>query len=78
LRAFENRTLRRIFEPKREEIIGGWRKVHNEELHNLYFSTNTMRITWAVYVARMAKKKNALFIRKTRRKVTTRKTQTYM
>jgi hypothetical protein len=33
---FENRELRRIFGSKRDEIIGGWRKVHNEELHNLY------------------------------------------
>jgi len=33
---FENRVLRRIFEPKREEVVGGWRKLHNEELHNLY------------------------------------------
>jgi hypothetical protein len=33
---FENRVLRRIFGPKRREIEGGWRKLHNEELHNLY------------------------------------------
>jgi hypothetical protein len=38
LRAFENRVLRRIFGPKKNEVVGGWRKVHNEELHNLYFS----------------------------------------
>jgi hypothetical protein len=38
LRVFENRVLRKIFGPKRErdEVIGGWRKLHNEELHNLY------------------------------------------
>jgi hypothetical protein len=35
-RVFENRVLRRIFGPKRVEIIGSWRKLHNEELHNLY------------------------------------------
>jgi hypothetical protein len=35
LRVFENRVLRRIFEPKRNEVTGGWRKLHNEELHNL-------------------------------------------
>jgi hypothetical protein len=35
-RVFENRVLRRIFGPKRDEIIGGWRKLYNEELHNLY------------------------------------------
>jgi hypothetical protein len=33
---FENRVLRRIFGPKRDEVTGGWRKLHNEELHNLY------------------------------------------
>jgi hypothetical protein len=36
LRVFENRMLRRIFEPKKYEATGGWRKLHNEELHNLY------------------------------------------
>jgi hypothetical protein len=37
---FENRVLRRIFGPKRDEIIEGWRKSHSEELYNMYFSTN--------------------------------------
>jgi hypothetical protein len=36
LRVFENRVLRRIFGPKRDEVSGGWRKLHNEELHGLY------------------------------------------
>jgi hypothetical protein len=36
LRVFENRVLRRIFRPKRNGVTGGWRKLHNEELHNLY------------------------------------------
>jgi hypothetical protein len=36
LRVFENRVLRRIFGPKRDEATGGWRKLHNEDLHNLY------------------------------------------
>jgi hypothetical protein len=36
----ENRALRRIFGPKREEVAGGWRRLHNEELHNLYASPN--------------------------------------
>jgi hypothetical protein len=36
LRVFENRMLRRIFGPKRDEVTGDWRKLHNEELHNLY------------------------------------------
>jgi hypothetical protein len=34
MRVFENRVLRRIFGPKREEVAGGWRRLHNEELHN--------------------------------------------
>jgi hypothetical protein len=38
VRVFENRVLRRIFGPKRDEVTGGWRKLHNEELHNLYSS----------------------------------------
>jgi hypothetical protein len=36
LRMFENRVLRRIFGMKKDEVIGGWRKLHNDELHNLY------------------------------------------
>jgi hypothetical protein len=42
LRVFENRMLRRIFGPKRDEVTGDWRKVHNEELHNLYSSPNVI------------------------------------
>jgi hypothetical protein len=38
----ENRVLRRIFGPKREEVAGGWRRLHNEELHNLYASQNVI------------------------------------
>jgi hypothetical protein len=38
LRVFENRVLKRIFGPKRDEATGGWRKLHNVELHNLYYS----------------------------------------
>jgi hypothetical protein len=38
VRVFENRVLRRIFEPKRDEVTGDWRKLHNEKLHNLYSS----------------------------------------
>jgi hypothetical protein len=44
LRAFENRELRRIFGPKREEVAGGWGRLHNEELHNLYHSLNIIRV----------------------------------
>jgi hypothetical protein len=40
LRVFENRVLRKIFVPKRDEVTGGWRKLHNEKLHNLYSSPN--------------------------------------
>jgi hypothetical protein len=40
---FENRVLRRIFGPKREEVAGGWRRLHNEELHNLYTLPNIVR-----------------------------------
>jgi hypothetical protein len=40
----ENRLLRRIFGPKREEVVGGWRTLHNEELHNLYDSSNIIRV----------------------------------
>jgi hypothetical protein len=44
LRVFENRVLRRIFEPKRDQVTGGWRKLHNEELHNLYSSPSIIRM----------------------------------
>jgi hypothetical protein len=44
LRVFENRLLRRIFGPKRDEVTGGWRKLHNEELHGLYSSPSIVRV----------------------------------
>jgi hypothetical protein len=44
LRVFEIRVLRRISGPKREEVAGGWRRLHNEELHNLYASPNIIRV----------------------------------
>jgi hypothetical protein len=44
---FENRELRRIFRPKRDEVIEGWRKVRNEELNDLYCSSN---IVWVIKV----------------------------
>jgi hypothetical protein len=44
LRVFENRVLRRTFVPKRDEVTGGWRKLHNEELHNLYSSPDIIRM----------------------------------
>jgi hypothetical protein len=46
----ENRALRRIFGPKREEVAGGWRRLHNEELHNWYTSIN---IVWSIKSKRM-------------------------
>jgi hypothetical protein len=65
LRMFENRVLRGIFGPKRNEVTGGWRKLHNEELHNLYSSPSIIRMItsrrmrWTGHVARMVTKKNA-------------------
>jgi hypothetical protein len=44
LRVFENRVLRRIFGPKRDHVTGDWRKLNNEELHNLYSSPNIIRM----------------------------------
>jgi hypothetical protein len=44
LRVFDNRVLRRMFSPKRGEVTGDWRKLHNEELHNLYSSPNIIRM----------------------------------
>jgi hypothetical protein len=57
LRVFENRELRRIFGPKRDEVTGGWGRLHNEELHDLYSSSSiirmmkTRRVSWARRVA---------------------------
>jgi hypothetical protein len=58
LRAFENRVLRIIFGPERDKVTGEWRKLHSEELHNLYSSPNirkimSRRMRWAGHVARM-------------------------
>jgi hypothetical protein len=44
LRIFENRVLRRIFGPKRDEMTGGWRKLHDEDLHGLYSSPSIIRV----------------------------------
>jgi hypothetical protein len=44
LRVFENKVLRRIFGPERDRVTGGWRKLHNKELHNLYSSPSIIRI----------------------------------
>jgi hypothetical protein len=62
---FENRVLRRIFGPRRDEVTGDWRKLHNEEIHNLNSSPNIIRMInsrrmrWAGRVARMGAKRNA-------------------
>jgi hypothetical protein len=42
---FENRVLRRLFGPRRDGVMGGWRKLHNEQLHNVYSSPSIIRIT---------------------------------
>jgi hypothetical protein len=58
LRVFENRALRRVFGPRREEVTGEWRKLHNEELNDLYSLPNIVRVVkarrmrWAGHVAR--------------------------
>jgi hypothetical protein len=62
---FENRVLRRIFGPKRDEVTGDWRKLHNEELHGLYSSPSIVtvikarRMRWAGHVARMGEVRGA-------------------
>jgi hypothetical protein len=83
---FENRVLRRIFGPKRDGVTGGWRKLHNEKLHNLYSSPNVIRIIkwrrmrWAGHVARMGEKVIGYWLlvigRKARGNETTRKIET--
>jgi hypothetical protein len=65
LRVFENRVLRKIFVPKRDEVTGEWGKLHNEELRDLYSSPSIIRIIksrrmrWAGHVARRGEKRNA-------------------
>jgi hypothetical protein len=65
LRVFGNRVRRRIFGPKREDVAGGCKRLHNEELHNLYASPNIIRMIksmgmrWAGNVARMGQMRNA-------------------
>jgi hypothetical protein len=60
-----DRVLRRIFGPKRDHVTGDWRKLHNEELHNLYSSPNIIRMIksrrmrWAGHVGRMGERRNA-------------------
>ena len=62
LRVFENRVLRRIFRSRRDEVTGEWRKLHNEELNDLYSSPNIVpviksrRMRWTGHVARMGER----------------------
>jgi hypothetical protein len=61
---FENRVLRRIFGSKRHEVTGEWRKLHNEEFHDLYSSPSIIRMIkarmrWKGHVTRMGEKRNA-------------------
>jgi hypothetical protein len=62
LRVSENRALRRLLGPKRDEVKGGWRKLYNEELHDFYYSTiifrviKSRRIGWAGHVVRMGER----------------------
>jgi hypothetical protein len=63
LRVFENRIMRRIFGPKRDDVTGNWKMLHNEELHNLYSTAdiirqiNSRRMRWAGHVARMGEER---------------------
>ena len=60
---FENRVLRKIFGPRRDEVTGEWRRLHNEELNDLYTSPNIVRVIksrrmrWAEHVARMGEER---------------------
>jgi hypothetical protein len=64
LRVFENRVLSRIFRSKRDEVMGSWGKLHNEELRSLYSARSIIRIftlrrmRWTGHVARMREKRN--------------------
>jgi hypothetical protein len=64
LRVFENRVLRRIFRPKRDEVTGEWRKLHNEELPDLYSSPSIIKIIklgrmrWVGHTAQTGEKRN--------------------
>ena len=61
MRAFENKVLRRIFGPRRDEVMGEWRKLHNKELNDLYCSPNIVRVIksrrmrWVWHVVHMGR-----------------------
>jgi hypothetical protein len=65
LRVFENRVLRRVLGPKRDEVTGEWRKLHSEELNDMYSSPNIVRVIksrrmrWARLIALMGQRRGA-------------------
>jgi hypothetical protein len=80
---YENKVLRRIFGPKRDEVTGGWKKLHNEELFDFYFSPSIIRIIksrrmrWAGQLPEWGKREMRIgYWWKSRGKETTRKTKT--
>ena len=68
LRVFENKVLRRIFEPRKDEVTGNWRRLQNDELNDLYSSPNIVRVIksrrmrWAGHVARMGEEKGMYMV----------------
>jgi hypothetical protein len=83
LTVLENRVLRRIFGPRRDEVTGGWRQLHNKELRDLYSSPSIIRLIkpinmiWAGHVARKERRGNVHNIDgKAQQKVSTRNTKT--
>jgi hypothetical protein len=85
LRVFENSFVRRIFLPQRDDVTGEWRKLHNEEHHDLYLSPDSMkqiesrRMRWAVHMhAGERRQKCTGFLWKAQRKETTQKTRAWM
>jgi len=57
LRVFENRVLRKIFEPKRDKVTGEWRKLHKEEFDDIFCVIKSRRMRWVGHVARMRERR---------------------